>query len=259
MTAEVFTHRCAYTPPHRCQHPPCAHRPARSAAARCSPQLAPQRYPPARSQHSAREESPNSPPAPPLLPGEACPAPASRLRPRCCCLYFPLPAPAGRRQEPGWGAAPLPGTLGFVGSRLGWRRARAWPHFPAGAAVPAATGHPGPPPRSGEGAQPSSCFLGKRGACAQRPLAAHQRCSDGYFCSRGIYSVAPALGYIIVVVLTENTGVPVRERLAACAGSWAREKGWCRAWQGSAGARHSHNFTIMFSGPFSLLCSYTLP
>lgn len=215
------------------------------------------RDPPARSHHWAAEESPNSPRASPLLPGEARPAAASRLCPRCCCLYFPLPVLAGRRQEPGWGAAPLPGTLGFVGSRLGWRRARAWLHFPAGAAAQAPHGHPRPPPRSGEGAQPSSCFLGSPGACARPPLTARQRCSDGCFCSRGIYSVPPALEYIIVVVLSENTGVPVRERLAACAGSWAREKGWCRGWQGSAGLA---TVTISLSCFWvTFLFSYTLP
>lgn len=72
---------------------------------------------PAHRQGCAREKSPNSPRALPLLPGTARPAAASQPFPRRRCLYFPLPA-LQEAAAAGMGAAPLPGLLGFVGSRL---------------------------------------------------------------------------------------------------------------------------------------------
>lgn len=91
---------CSHTDTRICTGTRLAARPQENIPAGCcwSPQLflrllsREQMLPPAHRQGSARDKSPNSPRALPLLPGTACPAAASQLCPRRCCLYFPLPA-----------------------------------------------------------------------------------------------------------------------------------------------------------------------
>lgn len=154
--------------------------------------------PPRTANVSAREKSPNSPRTLPLLPGRSLSGTSIQTLPKMLppFIFPPSPVLAGSRQEPDWGAAPLPGVLGFVGSPLVWHHARARLHFPAGA-TQAAHGSPGlaTATLTGKRVSPGPAFWAPSELVLSRRSWPTSAAAMSISVAGGIYSTHPNLSF----------------------------------------------------------------